>query len=275
MSDASTIPARLRMEWLAVATTASVLFVAGATMLSLVADAPILTAPILTAAGFVALTAPIGWLVPTVAVATFELWFCFRHLGLNRPESTDDLIPYRTFGVPNLVTLARGALFAALAGFGALAPRATIVWIPAILYGLGCALDAVDGALARWLDRRTALGSKLDMAFDTIGFLVAPIVAVLWGQLPIWYLSLSAARYLFKFGRGLRRRRGKPVYDLPASRLRRPLAGVQMAFIAVALAPIVPFAPARVGAAVVVLPSLAVFLRDYFAISGRWHNSQA
>jgi len=257
------------MEWLAVATTASVLSVAGATTLSLVADVPLVTAPILTATGFVALTAPIRWLVPTVAVASFELWFSFRHLGLNRPESAADSIPYRTFGVPNLVTLARGALFAALAGFGALAPRATIVWIPAVLYGLGCALDAVDGALARRLNRRTALGTKLDMAFDTIGFLVAPIVAVLWGQLPIWYLSLSAARYLFKFGRGLRRRRGKPVYDLPESLVRRPLAGVQMAFITLALSPLLDLATIRPLAAIVLAPSLAVFARDYLVVAGR------
>ncbi|WP_331280763.1 CDP-alcohol phosphatidyltransferase family protein [Halobellus rufus] len=138
-----------------------------------------------------------------------------------------------------------------------------------MLYGAGCALDAVDGFLARRLDRRTVLGAKLDMAFDTTGFLVAPVVAVLWGQLPIWYLSLSAARYLFKAGRGLRRRRGLPVYDLPDSLIRRPLAGLQMAFITLALSPLLGLAAIRLPALLVLVPSLAVFLRDYLVVSGR------
>nr|WP_231554243.1 hypothetical protein [Halobellus rufus] len=107
------------------------------------------------------------------------------------------------------------------------------------------------------------------MAFDTTGFLVAPVVAVLWGQLPIWYLSLSAARYLFKAGRGLRRRRGLPVYDLPDSLIRRPLAGLQMAFITLALSPLLGLAAIRLPALLVLVPSLAVFLRDYLVVSGR------
>nr|WP_305882896.1 CDP-alcohol phosphatidyltransferase family protein [Halobellus rarus] len=223
----------------------------------------------------------VRWLLPAATVAAFELWFCLWYLGANRPESDDDgsetdsldarATVYESLGAPNLVTLARGALFAALAGFGALAPRPGIAWLPALLYGTGCALDAVDGFLARRGDRRTLLGAKLDLAFDTTGFLVAPVVAVLWGQLPVWYLSLSAARYLFKLGRGLRRRRGKPVYDLPDSVVRRPLAGVQMAFITVALSPLLSPATARPLAVIVLAPSLAVFLRDYLVVAG-WYG---
>jgi CDP-diacylglycerol--glycerol-3-phosphate 3-phosphatidyltransferase len=219
------------------------------------------------------------WLLPTAAVAGFGLWFTHQHLGANRPADSGDsdgdidgIRLYRSLGVPNLVTLFRGFLFAALAGFGALSPRPAIAWIPALLYGAGCALDAVDGFLARRADRRTVLGAKLDLAFDTTGFLVAPVVAVLWGQLPVWYLSLSAARYLFKAGRQWRRRRGKPVYDLPDSRLRRPLAGLQMAFITFALAPLFPLAAIRPMAAAVLVPSLALFIRDYSVVAG-WVRS--
>mgnify|MGYP000353818099 CR=1 FL=1 len=214
------------------------------------------------------------WSIGATTALCFEFGFCYHHLGANRAEGGT---PFTTVGAANAVTLVRGGLLAVVAGCLLIEPDpfAPLAWLPAACYGASAALDALDGVVARATDRVTVLGTRLDMAFDTLGFLIAPIVGVLWGQLPVWYLSLSAARYLFKAGRGLRRYRGKPVYDLPASRLRRPLAGVQMAFIAVALAPIVPFAPARVGAAVVVLPSLAVFLRDYFAISGRWHNSQA
>jgi CDP-diacylglycerol--glycerol-3-phosphate 3-phosphatidyltransferase len=84
----------------------------------------------------------------------------------------------------------------------------------------------------------------------------------------VWYLSISVARYLFKLGRGWRRRRGKPVYVLPESRVRRPLAGVQMAFITAALCPLVPRSVVWPAAAVVVTPSLVVFARDYLVVAG-------
>jgi CDP-diacylglycerol--glycerol-3-phosphate 3-phosphatidyltransferase len=112
------------------------------------------------------------------------------------------------------------------------------------------------------------------MAFDTLGFLVAPGVAVLWGQLPVWYLSLSAARYLFRAGLTGRRLRAKPIYDLPESIVRRPLAGVQMAFIGLALAPILSSGTLEVIAAVVLVPSLLIFVRDYLAVAGHLRSAK-
>jgi CDP-diacylglycerol--glycerol-3-phosphate 3-phosphatidyltransferase len=287
-----------------VATTVSILLLGGAALLPVaVAGTDSVLGPGASAVSAVGLR----WLLPAATVAAFELWFCLRYLGANRPESDDagervdadggaaaddaggggvlDVADdgravdgvdsrtavYESLGAPNLVTLTRGALFAALAGFGALAPRPGIAWLPAVLYGTGCVLDAVDGFLARRTDRRTVLGAKLDLAFDTTGFLVAPVVAVLWGQLPVWYLSLSAARYLFKLGRGLRRRRGKPVYDIPDSVVRRPLAGVQMAFITAALSPLLSPPATRPLAVIVLAPSLAVFARDYAVVAG-WYG---
>jgi CDP-diacylglycerol--glycerol-3-phosphate 3-phosphatidyltransferase len=179
--------------------------------------------------------------------------------------------PVPTLGIANAVTLGRGWLYAVVAGFLLVVPPIDSAWrwVPVACYGAGAALDWVDGALARTAGRRSELGEKLDMAFDTLGFLVAPLVAVVWGRLPVWYLSISVARYLFKAGRGWRRARGLAVYDLPASRVRRPLAGLQMAFITAALLPVVPVAAVRPAAAVVVVPSLVVFVRDYLVVSGR------
>ncbi|WP_380677743.1 CDP-alcohol phosphatidyltransferase family protein [Salinigranum sp. GCM10025319] len=183
--------------------------------------------------------------------------------------------PVPTLGVANAVTLGRGWLYAVVTGFLLVVPPAGSAWrwVPVVCYGTGAALDWVDGALARTAGRRSELGEKLDMAFDTLGFLVAPLVAVVWGRLPVWYLSISVARYLFKAGRGWRRARGLPVYDLPPSRVRRPLAGLQMAFITAALLPVVPVAAVRPAAAVVVAPSLVVFVRDYLVVSGRLGGS--
>lgn len=209
------------------------------------------------------------WLLGSSPVFAYQLWFLRRALGDNHPPGRDDA-PYSTLGVANAVTLGRGWLYAAVGGFLLVVPPVGSVWrwLPVAWYGGGAALDWVDGWLAKTAAQRTELGSRLDMAFDTVGFLVAPLVGVVWGRLPLWYLSISAARYLFKAGRGLRRYRGRAVYDLPPSRVRRPLAGLQMAFITGALVPVVPVAIVHPVAAVVVVPSLAVFVRDYLAVVG-------
>jgi len=208
----------------------------------------------------------VEWAVPAVAVAGFTLWFCRRHLDANRADGDPRVYP--RLGLANGVTLGRAGLFAALAGFLAVEPSPAVAWLPAACYGTGCVLDIADGAVARRRGRTTVLGAKLDMAVDTMGFLVAPLVAVAWGRLPVWYLSLSAARYLFNSGCWLRRRRGLAVGDLPDSALRRPLAGAQMFFITLALAPLLPVAVVRPLAAAVLAPSLTVFVRDYLAVAG-------
>lgn len=213
----------------------------------------------------------LGWAAGTAGVLSCEFGFLYVHLNANR---TDRGNLFETVGAANVVTVVRGGLLAAVAGCAFVDPSkfAPLAWVPAVCYGTNVALDSLDGIIARATRRVTVLGERLDMAFDTLGFLVAPVVGVLWGQLPAWYLSLSTARYLFKAGRGQRRYRGLPVYDLPPSSIRRPLAGLQMAFITVALTPVVSFDAARTGAAVVLLPSLAVFARDYLAVAGYWRK---
>ena len=285
MTDATTVPATLRREWAAVAAATAFLVAGGAWLLALTIDGDgafllglLLDLARLSARGIVDLAdavwiaagfASVRWLPPVAAVSGFQLWFAYRHLDANRPDGADGGVSvHRSLGLPNLVTLARGALLAALAGFATLTPWPEIAWLPAVLYGSACGLDLLDGFLARRSERTTLLGAKLDLAIDTTGFLVAPVVGVFWNQLPVWYLALSAARYLFKLGCWLRRRRGKPVADLPQSRLRRPLAGLQMGFITVALVPIVPLAAVRPVAAVVLAASLSVFVRDYLVVAG-------
>jgi CDP-diacylglycerol--glycerol-3-phosphate 3-phosphatidyltransferase len=174
-----------------------------------------------------------------------------------------------SLGVANTVTMARGGLYAVVAGF-VLVPAGTgLAWVPAICYGTGALLDRVDGLLARTVGRETALGERLDMAFDTFGFVAAPLVAVLWGVLPAWYLALSAARFVYRGLCGWRRFRGRPLFDRPDSDLGRKLAGLQMVFLTVALAPPVPTSLVATLAPFVLAPSLAVFCRDYLYVSGR------
>ncbi|MEF8856454.1 MAG: CDP-alcohol phosphatidyltransferase family protein [Haloplanus sp.] len=205
-------------------------------------------------------TAANRWVLVAGAVLVYEVGFLAYHLD----DGTTAL------ALPNLVTLSRGGLYAATAGFLLVPPVPAVRWAPAVCYGAGVALDFADGLLARRLGRTTDLGAKLDLAFDTLGFLVAPLVGVVWGRLPVAYLSLSAARYVYRAGIGWRKRRERPVGDLPESRLRRPLAALQMGVIAVALAPSLPVSVVHPLALVAVAPSLAVFARDYLAVTGRW-----
>ncbi len=205
-------------------------------------------------------------LSPAVVAATCwagQLWYVGYSV-----ETIGD--PWRRlFGLANTLTLARGALYAVVAGFVVVPAGTGLPWVPALCYGVGVAFDKLDGTVARTVGQPTELGRRLDTAFDTFGFVAAPLVAVVWGLLPVWYLSISAARYVFIAGIRWRRFRGLAVYDRPDSDLGKYLAGVQMAFITVSLAPPVPTDLVWTVAPVVLAPSLAVFLRDYLAVSGR------
>jgi CDP-diacylglycerol--glycerol-3-phosphate 3-phosphatidyltransferase len=195
-----------------------------------------------------------------------QLWYVGYSTDASR-SSGDSW--HRLFGLANTVTLLRGALYAVVGGFVVVPADTDLVWIPALCYGTGAVLDKLDGTVARTVGQQTALGSRLDTAFDTFGFVAAPLVAVLWGLLPVWYLAISAARYVFLAGIGWRRVRGLPVYDRPDSDLGKYLAGVQMAFITIALVPPAPTDIVWTVAPIVLAPSLAVFGRDYLAVSGR------
>jgi len=247
MSGAEPVGTRVRRRrWL---------FVAGGSLALLVVGKMVL--------GFlVGFHRALRWALVACPLLVYEAWFFHSRRG------------HATLGVAirvaDAVTLVRGWLFAAVAGFVALQPLPRIAWLPGVCYGVGVALDHADGRIARQTGGETRLGEQLDMAFDTLGFLVAPVVAVAWGRLPVWYLSLAVARYLFKLGRGLRRWRDKPVYDLPPSERRRQLSGLQMTFLTVALLPVVPAEPLAAVAAVVLAPSLAVFVRDYLVVAGHY-----
>lgn len=209
------------------------------------------------------------WGIGASAVAATELWYLRRHLRRNHPVDRPGEL-YKTLGIANLLTVTRGGAFAAVAGFALVEPARALAWLPAVCYGIGVALDGLDGIVARTVDRTTVLGRKLDLAFDTLGFFLAPVVGVLWGRLPVWYLSLAVARYAFKFACWGRSIRGLPVGTLPESPLRRRLAGLQMVFLTVALAPLLPADTVYSVAPVALLPSLLVFGRDYLAVTGRW-----
>ncbi|SFG04331.1 CDP-diacylglycerol--glycerol-3-phosphate 3-phosphatidyltransferase [Halopelagius inordinatus] len=209
-------------------------------------------------------------------------WFAGASVGLaavcwilvsNRAEnraSPGDAVG-STLGPANAVTVGRGVLSAWVLGFAVVAvrPAEFDAWFPALAYGVAVVSDALDGAVARALNCETRLGERLDVEYDAFGLLAAATAGVVGGVVPWPYLAVGVARYAFVAARAVRRRRNRPVFDLPPRRSRRVLAGLQMAYVVVALAPPTPRVVAVTGAALCGLPLLLGFVRDWLLVTGR------
>ena len=194
-----------------------------------------------------------------------QLWYVGWVLGIEGAEARR----YWPLGPADVITLLRGGLYAVVAGFVVVPPETSLSWVPALAYGAGTLLDYVDGLVARTVGTETRVGERLDISFDAFGVVAAPLVAVLWGQLPVWYLSLSAARYVYVGALARRQYNDRPLFDEPDSDLGRYLAGVQTVFLTAVLVPVTPtnliwtVAPLLLGA------SLSVFVRDFLVVTGR------
>lgn len=251
LSNPSPALSSLRRRWLVYALSCSALLAAGYALFSAYWPA--------AHAG--------RWLFFACLAMLYPLAVLWRGLELNYRAGEGRLLS--TLGAGNALTLLRGALVAALAGFLFVPrPEGWLVWVPAVLYTLADAADYFDGYLARRTRHATRLGENLDMSFDGWGVLAATLLALQWDQLPPWYLLVAVARYLFVAGQWLRRRLGKPVYDLPPSSSRRTLAGLQMGFLAAALWPVFGPPVTYIAAALFGLPFLAGFGRDWLITSG-------
>lgn len=174
-----------------------------------------------------------------------------------------------SFTIPTAITVFRGAAIAVLAGFLLTSPEGLVVWVPAILYAAVAGLDAVDGFLARLTGTASAIGARLDTEMDALGLLVGAAVAITIGMAPIVYLLVGLARYGFVAGLTVRRRLGRPISELPESRLRRVNAAAQMAVVILLLAPWPGPDTSRILALVAMVPFLLVFVRDWLLATDR------
>jgi len=206
-------------------------------------------------------------LVLSAVVLAYELWIVWRGLPANRRAGEATLLP--SIGPGNALSLARGLCIGLLAGFlvGPWPPGA-LAWVIVLLYTIADIADFFDGYLARRANHVTELGGILDMEFDGLGTLIVILLAVSFGQLPVWYVALGLARYLFLFGLWLRRRLGRPIYELPPSVHRRVFAGLQMGFLSVVLWPILPRPMAIIAGSLFGAATGAGFLRDWLVVSG-------
>lgn len=192
------------------------------------------------------------------SIAAVTLWRARRLLA-------EELGAGARLGLATYVTLLRGLLVSVTAGFALLPAVSSWRWGPGGLYGAAALLDRGDGTLARRRGQVTALGAHLDGAMDALGLLAAPLVAVAWRRLPPWYLVLGAAYYLYQGGISARRRLSLPVH--PERVVRRPetrlFAGLQMVLVAAALPPVLPLSVTTPAATILMLPTLAFFVRDW------------
>jgi len=207
------------------------------------------------------------WLLGAMGIWAYCLWLVFRGLGENRVEGGRVL---SNLGPPTVVTLGRGGLLAVVAGFLFVpSPFGELAFMPAAAYTLAVLLDHVDGRLARALGRATRLGERLDLEIDAAGILVASLLAIHYGKLPVWYAGIGLARYAFVLAVAWRKRRGLKVTALDPNRLRRWLAGVQMGFLAVSLWPWVSASVTLFAAPFFAGATAAMFLRDWWVVSAR------
>jgi CDP-diacylglycerol--glycerol-3-phosphate 3-phosphatidyltransferase len=210
---------------------------------------------------------PLQWLLQASVGGIYLLWVLWRSLAYNHRLGETSLLP--AFGAGNTVTLLRGVLVSALFGFLFMPwPQGWLAWLPAAFYTLATLADFVDGYLARRTNHATRLGEILDINIDALGILVASLLAIQYGQVPIWYLLVALARYLFLAGIWLRRMMNKPVFDLQPSVRRRAFAGVQMGFLFFILMPVFSPPGTHIAAALFALPFLVGFLVDWLAVSG-------
>ncbi|HLE51382.1 MAG TPA: CDP-alcohol phosphatidyltransferase family protein [Anaerolineales bacterium] len=207
------------------------------------------------------------WLALALCLSAYLMWVLWRSLPANHRPEEKCLLPY--FGAGNNLTLLRGILLAALAGFlFSPLPPGRLAGLPGLIYTLAATADLFDGYLARRSNQVTQLGERLDMSLDGLGVLIASVLVVQYGQVPAWYLLVGLARYLFLAGIWLRRRLGKPVYELAPRSTRRPFAGAQMGLIAVLMWPIFSPPATYLAAALFALPFLIGFSWDWLTISG-------
>jgi CDP-diacylglycerol--glycerol-3-phosphate 3-phosphatidyltransferase len=211
-------------------------------------------------------------ILQTLFITAYVLGLLRMGLPLNyHPRKT---IFYTDLGLATWLTIIRAMLVALLAGYLFQPwPQSRIFpgqpsWAPGIIYIAASILDYLDGLVARMGHHESRLGAYLDINIDALGLLVAPLLAVCYGQLPIAYLSVSASYYLFLIGIRLRKIYSKPVFELTPYPVARVIAGFQMGLVGTALLPVFSPQTTILAAYVFMIPLLMGFLRDWCFVCG-------
>ena len=207
------------------------------------------------------------WSLQASLIVIYILYILQRNLTLNRQGPAGPL--NTTLGAASWITLARGGLIALLAGFwlqpwpGRVNGPEWSAWLPGMIYIAAVLGDALDGRVARQTDNQTLLGEYLDTRIDALGILVASLVAMGYGQLPVFYISAGLAWYLLRLAVWLRKKSGRTCGEVKPRKSACWMAGLQMAFLGLVLLPLLSPPITHVAAVLILLPFLAGFLLDW------------
>ncbi len=211
------------------------------------------------------------WAMVTTTIFLFEILLV--HLVRFRLNNAHHERQRLALGTPDYITLTRGFFLACSGGFIAVPrPQGWLGWAPGLLYLMAISGDSLDGYLARKLKRSTLFGELLDIQFDALGTLLGTILALLYGQIPAWYLLVGFGYYILIVGTWARRTCGLKSYPLTKNTFRRIAGGTNSIFLSLAVTPALP---PRVTA-LIAYPFLALmatsFLKDWFAVIGQGKN---
>lgn len=212
------------------------------------------------------------WLLTAAGINAYVLWLLWTALGKNHSLHNADLQP--DLGMANWLTIARAFLIGALGGFLFQRPPGSgvgaewLIWLPGAIYIVAILMDYLDGYVARVMGSETRLGQWLDTKIDALGLLVAPALAIGYDRLPMYYISVSLAYYLFQFGIWHRNQNNRPVVEIKAHPAKRMIAGFQMGLVAMALLPVFSRPVTTIAATIFMIPLLAGFLRDALVAGG-------
>lgn len=152
------------------------------------------------------------------------LWLVAKHLTA------------ASFGLANIVTLARGALTLLLLALLGAPVGTALGWLAVGLGSVAVALDGVDGQLARSRGEVSDFGARFDMETDALLILV--LAALVWqlDKAGAWILLAGLLRYLFVVASYVWSWFERP---LPPSRRRQTICVLQIVSLLGALAPFV------------------------------------
>jgi phosphatidylglycerophosphate synthase len=111
--------------------------------------------------------------------------------------------PYRDFGWPNVVTLARTALATLVAGYAAevsmwsLPPSSHLAWTFTLIAATAVLLDGLDGYLARRFGPRSDFGARFDMESDALLLMILSVLVIVLDKVGYWALLIGGIRYAF------------------------------------------------------------------------------
>lgn len=170
--------------------------------------------------------------------------------------------PHRHFGWCNAVTFTRAGALCWLAGLW-LADQPlsndALAWTVSITAMVLLALDGVDGWLARRWGHSSAFGARFDMEVDSFSALVLAVLVWQSDKAGAWVLLLGLFRPAFLLA-GLALPKLKQ--PLPDSHVRKAVCVVQVAVLAILLAPIVSSTAAQTLAALTLILLIWSFARD-------------